>query len=264
MIKTLIGTTVVMSMGWRIMPVLLALGFVDCLIATAREGRVRHAMRCVRASVDKVGCLVVFLGLGLLLVSSSQAWAGPPTDQLKTSVGRVIRIVEDPTEKSDAKTKARRASIRKEADNIFDFQETAKRSLGTHWQRLGEKDQQEFVSLFADLLEQAYISKIERYGGEKITYAGEVADCDVVTVKTRFSAKQGTEIPIDYRMLRRGDRWLAYDVIIEGVSLVANYRVQFDKIIRTASYAELVTRMKNKGGFSTSGEARQKEQTPRS
>jgi hypothetical protein len=79
-----------------------------------------------------------------------------------------------------------------------------------------------------------------------------------------FITKQGTEIPIDYRMLRRGDRWLAYDVIIEGVSLVANYRVQFDKIIRTASYAELVTRMKNKGGFSTSGEARQKEQTPRS
>jgi len=230
MIKTLIEATVVMSLGWRIVPVLLALGFMD----------------------------------GLVLVSSSRAWAGPATDQLKTSVDRVIRIVEGPTQKFDAKMKDLRASIRKEADNIFDFQETAKRALGTHWQRLGERDQQEFVSLFADLLEHAYVSKIERYSGEKITYAGEVVDGDVVTVKTRFSAKQGTEIPIDYRMLRRGDRWLAYDVIIEGVSLVANYRFQFDKIIRTASYAELVTRMKNKREFSTSGEVGRKEPAPRS
>jgi phospholipid transport system substrate-binding protein len=231
------------------------------LIATARERRRRPAMRRVGRSVEQVGCLTIFLGLSLLLASSSRVWAGPPSDQLKTSVDRVIRIVEDPAQKSDAGMKERRASIRKEADNIFDFPETAKRALGTHWQRLGEKDQQEFVSLFADLLEQAYISKIERYRGEKITYAGEAADGDVMTVKTRFITKQGTEIPVDYRMLRRGDRWLAYDVIIEGVSLVANYRIQFDKIIRTGSYAELVTRMKNKGGFSTSGEARQKQQT---
>jgi len=222
-------------------------------------------MRRVGCSVDKVGYAAVLLGLGLLLASSSRAWAGLPTDQLKTSVDRVIRLVEDPALKTDAKVKERRVAIRKEAENILDFQETAKRALGTHWQRLSEKDQQEFVSLFSDLLEHAYISKIERYSGEKITYAGEAADGDVVTVKTRFITKQGTEIPIDYRMLRRGDRWLAYDVIIEGVSLVANYRVQFDKIVRTASYAELVTRMKNRAGeFATSGEVKPKEQTPRS
>jgi len=134
--------------------------------------------------------LAVVLAMGVLCSSSGPAWAGPPTDQLKAAVDRVIRILEDPTARFDVKMKERRAAIREEADGIFDFRETAKRALGTHWPRLGEKDQEEFVSLFADLLERAY------------------------------------------------------DVVIEGVSLVANYRVQFDKIIHTASYADLVTRLK--------------------
>lgn len=198
-----------------------------------------------RGWVDKVGCMAAVLAVGVWLTAPSRAWAGPPTDQLRTSVDRVIRVLEDPAAKSDVKVKERRAAIRSEVDNIFDFRETAKRALGPHWQSLGGKEQAEFVSLFADLLERAYVSKIERYSGEKITYTGEAPDGDVVTVKTRFVTKQGTEIPIDYRMLRRGDRWLAYDVVIEGVSLVANYRVQFSKIIKTASYAELVTRLRN-------------------
>jgi phospholipid transport system substrate-binding protein len=203
--------------------------------------------------------------MGVVLASLSQAWAGPPTDQLKASVDRIIRVLEDPTLKSDVKVKERRAAMREEADNIFDVREAAKRALGTHWQRLGEKEQEEFVSLFADLLERAYVSKIERYSGEKITYAGEATDGDLVTVKTRFVTKQGTEVPIDYRLLRRGDRWRAYDVVVEGVSLVANYRVQFDKIIQTASYADLVARLKNgQGDVGSSGGVKRKDQAPRS
>ena len=214
---------------------------------------------------DKAWRVAGALAMSVWLASSSQAWAGPPTDQLRTSVDKVIRILEDPRAKSGGKMKERRAAIREEADNIFDFRETAKRALGVHWPRLGEGDQEEFVSLFSDLLERAYISKIERYSGEKITYAGEVMDGDLVTVKTRFAMKQGTEVPIDYRMLRRGDRWLAYDVIIEGVSLVANYRAQFAKTIQTASYAELVTKLKNgQGEISSSGGVKRKDQTPRS
>ena len=215
--------------------------------------------------VDKAWRVAGVLTMSVWLAASSQAWAGPPTDQLRTSVDKVIRILEDPTAKSGVKMKERRAAIREEADNIFDFRETAKRALGVHWQRLGEKDQEEFVSLFADLLERSYISKIERYSGEKITYAGEATDGDLVTVKTRFVMKQGAEVPIDYRMLRRGDRWRAYDVVVEGVSLVANYRAQFDKIIQAASYAELITKLKNgQGEASSSGGVRRKDQTPRS
>lgn len=209
--------------------------------------------------------VAVVLAMGVVLSSLSQAWAGLPTDQLRTSVDRIIRILEDPTLKSDVKMKERRAAIREEAGNIFDVREAAKRALGAHWQRLGEKEQDEFVPLFADLLERVYVSKIERYSGERITFAGEVADGDFVTVKTRFVTKQGTEMPVDYRMLRRGDRWRAYDVVVEGVSLVANYRVQFDKIIQTASYADLVARLKNgPGDVGGSGAVKRKDQAPRS
>jgi phospholipid transport system substrate-binding protein len=132
------------------------------------------------------------------------------------------------------------------ADDIFDFQETAKRSLARHWQPRTPAEQAEFVRLFADLLERSYISKIELYGGEKIAYLGDTIDGDQAIVRTRIVTKSGTEVPVDYRMLKRGDRWLVYDVIIEGVSLVANYRTQFNKIIQTSSYAELVKKMKVK------------------
>lgn len=184
------------------------------------------------------------LCVGLVLGGPAPARAGVPTDQLRTGVDQMLRVLEDPTLKAEAKAKERRAAIRREAEVIFDFAETAKRALGPHWQRLADTDRREFVGLFADLLERAYISKIERYSGEKITYAGDAVEGGLATVRTRFLTKQGSEIPVDYRMLRRAERWLVYDVSVEGVSLVANYRTQFQKIIQTSSYQELVRRMK--------------------
>ncbi|HEY7653175.1 MAG TPA: ABC transporter substrate-binding protein [Methylomirabilota bacterium] len=170
--------------------------------------------------------------------------AGPPTDQLKVSVEQIVKVLEDPALRPEARLSERRAAIRKEAQVVFDFGETAKRALGRHWQGLTEKDRQEFTGLFTDLIERAYISKIERYSGERIAYAGEAIDGSLATVRTRFVTKQGTEIPVDYRMQQRGDRWLVYDVSVEGVSLINNYRTQFDKIIQTSSFAELVRKMK--------------------
>ncbi|MBI4256350.1 MAG: ABC transporter substrate-binding protein, partial [Candidatus Rokubacteria bacterium] len=135
---------------------------------------------------------------------------------------------------------------RRIANDIFDFSETAKRSLARHWQSRTPAEREEFVQLFGDLLERSYISKIELYGGEKIGYIGESMDGDLATVRTRIVTRHGSEIPIDYKMHHLGSRWLVYDVTIEGVSLVANYRTQFNKIIQTSSYAELVKRMKTK------------------
>jgi len=109
---------------------------------------------------------------------------------------------------------------------------------------LSEQDRQEFTGLFADLLERGYVARIEEYSGEKIVYAGDNVDADSAIVKTRFTTKSGTEIPVDYRMLRKGDRWLVYDVTVEGLSLVSNYRGQFNKIIETSSFQDLVKRMK--------------------
>ena len=191
-----------------------------------------------------VSCLGIVVLAGLVVWAPAPARAGAPTDQLKASVEQIIKVLEDPALRADARSQERRAAIRKEAEGVFDFTETARRTLGRHWQGLAEKDRQEFTSLFTDLIERAYISKIERYSGERIAYAGEAMDGGLATVRTRFVTKQGTEVPVDYRMQQRGDRWLVYDVSVEGVSLINNYRTQFDKIIQTSSYAELVRKMK--------------------
>ena len=207
--------------------------------------------------------ITAFVASCLVLSYCSSAHAGAPTDQLKTSVDQIVLILEDPALKPDGKTEERRAALRREADKIFDFEETSKRALGPHWPRLGAKDRQEFVSVFTDLLERSYIGKIERYSGEKTLFTGDAIDGDLATVKTRFITKSGKDIPVDYRMHRRGDRWLVYDVVAEGISLVGNYRTQFNKILQTASYEDLVARLKGKQiDIGTPGEPKPKE--PRS
>jgi phospholipid transport system substrate-binding protein len=189
---------------------------------------------------------VLALGLALAPWVATPAFAGPALDQLKMQIDRVLKVLENPEMKRESNGLARRAAVRKVADDIFDFEETAKRSLARHWQPRTPSERDEFVKLFADLLERSYISKIELYGGEKIVYVSDTMDGDVSNVKTKIITKGGTEVPVEYRMARRGERWLVYDVIIEGVSLVANYRSQFNKIIQTSSYAELVKKMKVK------------------
>ncbi len=136
--------------------------------------------------------------------------------------------------------------MRKIALEIFDFPEMARRSLGRHWQTFSEKQREEFTALFADLLERSYASRIENYGGERISYVNERIDGDTATVVTRIISKTGTEVPVDYRLLKKGDRWLVYDVNIEGVSLVSNYRTQFNKILQTSGYDDLIQRLKSK------------------
>jgi len=189
---------------------------------------------------------MVLSGALVVGVSSAPAAAGVPTDQLKGAVERVLKTLDDPTLKGEARLGERRVAVRKIANEIFDFSEIAKRSMARHWQPLSEAQKNEFVGLFADLLERSYISKIETYGGEKIQYTAERADGDFATVSTRIITKNGTEVPVDYRMIKRADRWLVYDVSIEGVSLVSNYRTQFNKIIQTTSYNELISKLRNK------------------
>ena len=180
------------------------------------------------------------------LVGPDRAWAGAPTDQLRTQIDRAVKVLEDPELRKDGHQRERRTAVRQIANDIFDFSETAKRSLARHWAPRTQAERDEFVGLFTDLLERSYISKIELYGGEKIQYVGESIEGDGAVVRTKLLTKQGTEIPIDYRMLRRGDKWLVYDVVIEGVSLISNYRTQFNKIITTSSFQELMKKMRTK------------------
>ena len=195
-----------------------------------------------------VTCALVLSVALSLVVGPNPAWAGAPTDQLKAQIDRTVKILEDPELKKDGKQRDRRAAVRLVANDIFDFSETAKRSLARHWAARTPAEREEFVQLFTDLLERSYISKIELYGGEKIRFVGESVEPDGAVVRTRLVTKQGTEIPIDYRMIARADKWLVYDVLIEGVSMISNYRTQFNKIITTSSYQELVKKMKVKQG----------------
>ena len=199
------------------------------------------------------------LTLALALVvgglAAPPAAAGAPSDQLKSQIDHVLKVLDDAELKKEGRAPERWSAVRKIANEIFDFGETARRSLGPHWQGRTPAEREEFVQLFTDLLERSYISRVELYGGEKIQFLGDTTEGDQARVQTKLLTKSGSDIPIEYRMHRKGDRWLVYDVIIEGVSLVANYRTQFNKIIRTSSYQELVRKMKTKQDELASGQS---------
>ena len=205
----------------------------------------------------------VAIVLALIVAPVTLARAGQATDQLKVQIDRVVKMIDDPELRKENRALDRRKSVRKIAEDIFDFGETAKRSLGRHWLARTAAEREEFVGLFADLLERSYISKIELFNGERIQFVGDTPDGDQSIVRTKILTKQGTEVPVDYRMLKKGERWLVYDVIIEGVSLVANYRTQFNKIIQTSSFQELVKKMKTKQEEFIEQE-KQQQQTKRS
>ena len=185
---------------------------------------------------------IIALALGI----AQPAAAATPTETLKNYGDVVLKILDDPSLKSPERKSERRAAVRKVAEDVFDLSETAKRALGPHWNQRTSAEREEFVQLFADLLETTYIARIDEYGGERMKYVGEKIDGDHAVVHTRVITRKGTEIPVEARMLKRGDKWYIYDVILENVSLISNYRAQFDKIIRTSSYGELVKRLKER------------------
>lgn len=189
--------------------------------------------------------LLVAWAMLIGLLTAWSAMAGPPTDQLQPAMEQVIRTLEDPALRGPERTAERRRALRAATDEVFDWTEMARRALGRHWQERSPAEQEEFVALFRDLIERAYAERIERYSGEKVRVAGEVVEGDQATVRTRIATK-GQEVPVDYRLIRRGDRWRVYDVAVEGISLVANYRTQFNEVIRASSYQELVRKLKSR------------------
>jgi phospholipid transport system substrate-binding protein len=181
----------------------------------------------------------------LVVAPGPPAWAGPATDQLRTYTDQVMKILQNPS----MTLAERREAVRHLAEDVFDVTETAQRALGQHWQQRTPAEREEFVKLFANLLEQTYISRIDEFGGEKLTYVSEQIDGDRGVVRARITTRNGTEVPVESRVLLKGNRWLIYDILIENLSLISNYRSQFDRVIRTTSYQELVKRLQTKGAF---------------
>jgi phospholipid transport system substrate-binding protein len=168
-----------------------------------------------------------------------------PTEQLKAQLERVVQVLQDPEVKKGGRVAERRA-VRKIAEETFDFGDTARRALARHWAQRSAAEREEFVAVFTDVFEHAYLSKVELLQGDRVLYLGDSVEGGSAIVRTRLTTKQGSQLDVDYRMKQNGTsgRWLVYDVLIEGVSLVDNYRNQFNSVIQRSSYGELVRRLK--------------------
>lgn len=187
-----------------------------------------------------------FVCFSLFIFSPLNARAGEPMEQVKQTVDEVIKILNNKELRKPEKQSEKDSLIRETVEKRFDFEEMAKRSLALHWKKRTPQEQKEFVALFSDLLEDSYIRKIERYEDEKVVYTDEKIEGPYATVKTRIITTKEVEIPVDYKIFKRDQKWEVYDIVIEGVSLVNNYRTQFNQIIRSGSYEDLINRLKKK------------------
>lgn len=187
------------------------------------------------------------MGLWLVALTGS-ALAGEPLDKIQATVNDALEVLQDERLAGPEHAEERRAKIRQVVLQRFGFEEMAQRALGRHWAKRTPEERQEFVDLFSDLLERSYINKIESYGGDKqnIRYTNETIDDGYATVRSEIVNERDVNAEVEYRLLQRDDDWAVYDVVIEGVSLVNNYRTQFNKIILEDSYDELVKKMQRK------------------
>lgn len=191
------------------------------------------------------------VGIGIVAVMVSYVWvqpaaAGQATDQLKGTIDEVVRILTDKEMKKPERTDERRRILEKVIGDRFSYDEMSRRALAAQWNKLNDGQRKEFVTLFQRHLANAYTGKIEGYRGEQIQFMNErLEDNTYAEVRSKIVTEK-TEIPLDYRLINKSGEWRVYDVIVDGVSLVNNYRGQFTRIIRSSSYDDLVEKLRKK------------------
>jgi phospholipid transport system substrate-binding protein len=188
-------------------------------------------------------CILTFILFPSFL---TRAHAGAPLELVRTGVDRAIQILKDPKLSSNDKKKERMDRLREALDGIFDYEEMAKRALGTHWRQRTPAEQQEFVKLFRKFLESVYSDKIGLYGGQKVRFGREVIDNDFAQVETTIIQPKGDEITVVYKLRQANGQWKVYDAVVDNISIINNYRSQFDRVIARNSYEELVKRLREK------------------
>ena len=194
------------------------------------------------------------LAAWFLIAAATASPAVTPRDVVQGAVARVISTLEDakPGQPGEVLTSTRpnadrvRAEIRRIATDLFDFEEIARRALSRHWAGRTRAEQAEFTGLFTELLERSHVGKIESYSGEKIVYTGEVVDGTYATVRSRIITRRRSDTALDYRLHEIDGRWKVYDVLIDGVSFVSTYRSEFNRVIQSSSYEELLERLRKK------------------
>jgi len=189
--------------------------------------------------------MVLFLFFMMLVISGSSI-AGEPTEDVRKTTDKLIAIISDPAMKSVDMAAERARRIRKAVDERFDWKEMSKRTLARHWKKRTQLEKEEFIDLFGKLLERTYLDKVEGYSGEKVLYVGERVDGNYGIVVVKIITKKDTEILVKYKLKKKGGKWLVYDISIEGVSLVNNYRKQFNSIMTRSSYEDLIKKLRTK------------------
>jgi phospholipid transport system substrate-binding protein len=187
--------------------------------------------------------------LALVTVAGSVcARADEPTAQIRDTTDKILALLADPALKTEARNSERRQLIRKELDKRIDWATVARSSLGRHWAKRTRDEQVEFISLFSRHLEETFIDKFETHHSEldKVEYLGEKIIDEYASVKAQVSTKDQLVHPVEYRLQKSGKDWRIYDVLLEGVSLVKNYRDQFDEILAKSSYEKLVADLRAK------------------
>jgi phospholipid transport system substrate-binding protein len=200
----------------------------------------------MRLKLETHRALLYLLVLLAGALPTTSASAAAPAEQIREAINKILQIVKDPSLRADSQKNERLERLKEVIEPQFDFTEMAKRALGGHWQQRSAEERQEFVQAFKRLLESSYVDSIDSYEGEKIDIKGEKQDKDHAEVDTRIVTRKGEEFSINYKLLSADAAWKVYDVIIEDISLVNNYRSQFARVISQSSYENLMRKLRQK------------------
>jgi phospholipid transport system substrate-binding protein len=172
--------------------------------------------------------------------------AGEPLEMVRSSVEKVVAVLKDSKLKSPEKKKERIDRLKEIINPIFDYDEMARRALGAHWRRRTPAEQEEYLTLFRLFIEKVYADKVDLYEGERIVVGRETIDGDYAEVESKVINARGEESPVIFRLRRADAKWRVYDAVVENISVVQNYRSQFDRVISKSSYDELRKLLKDK------------------
>ena len=206
--------------------------------------------------------VVLVVACAVLGLAGSAAWAGAaggPQDHIRQTTDQILAIVKDPALKAPDKKEARREKIQQAVDRRFNWEVMARGALGGHWRRRTPEERQVFVPLFVKLVRNTYMARIEGYSGDKVLYKGERIDGAYGSASVEIVNAKGTAIPVVYRMQKIGEQWLVYDVTIEGVRLVLNYRTQFASMLDRMSFKAFIEKLEAKVAKMEEGEESEKE-----
>jgi len=190
--------------------------------------------------------IAVILLATMVFVPYSLSWAMNPGELIVKMFDQSLKILKDPSLQGTDKTAERKQKLWELLAPVFNFDEISRRALGQHWKNHTDQEREEFTQIFTNVLKSTYLDRTDSYAGEKVILIKEMVKNNRSKVQTSFITKDGEKVAVDFSMKKASSRWRIYDVTVEGVSTVANYRSQFNSILSKSSFAELIKKLKEK------------------